>query len=308
MLRETIDKRPRLASFFSVFPMSSLPELQSAATAPSFWEARDRELLKDAHSYVYYESPQGQLIAHFFLPQGHNPAAAHLTCVLFFHGGLWDLSMPAQFVPHCHHFASRGAVAVTVEYRVFDKHRTNPLEAMEDSRLAIGFLKKNASAIGIDPERIVVVGGGSGGQLALHTAVQGGGLTSAEGHDLQPAAVAAFSAIVDTSPKGVGAERFPNSKEAKQASPLASLPTKKLPPCLLLHGRQDRVAPFEQAAKFAKNYAKKGNRCKLIDYEGAGHTFFNYQTNEQLYELSLQALDHFLTDLTLLPQEEPLVF
>ena len=52
--------------------MSSLPELKAA---PAIGEARDRELLKDAHSYVYYESPQGDLIAHFFLPPDHNPAS-----------------------------------------------------------------------------------------------------------------------------------------------------------------------------------------------------------------------------------------
>lgn len=285
--------------------MASLPELKPA---PAFGEARERELLKDAHSYVYCESPQGQLIAHFFLPHDHNPEAAHLSCVLFFHGGLWDTSMPTQFVPHCHHFASRGAVAVTVEYRVFNKHRTNPSEAAEDARMAIGFLKQNANLIGIDPERIVVVGGGSGGHLALLSAVRKDESATIEGQSLAPAAVAAFSPIVDTSTKGVGSERFPSPKEAKEASPLALLPSKNLPPCLILHGRQDRVAPFEQAAKFAKAYGRKGNRCELVDYEGAGHTFFNYNTNEQLYELSLQALDRFLVNLDFLSPEEPLVF
>lgn len=285
--------------------MSSLPELKPA---PAFGEVRERKLLKGAHSYVYYESPQGQLIAHFFLPPDHNPSAAHLSCLLFFHGGLWDASMPTQFVPHCHHFASRGAVAVTVEYRVFNKHRTNPIEAIEDARMAIGFLKQNASRIGIDSDRIVVVGGGSGGHLALYSAVQQDQLKTPEGHTFTPAAVAAFSAIVDTSVKGVGAERFPTPKQAKEFSPLALLPSKNLPPCLILHGRQDRVAPFEQAAKFAKAYGKKGNKCEIVDYERAGHTFFNYNTNEQLYELSLQALDRFLVDLELLSPEEPLVF
>ncbi|GHC65857.1 alpha/beta hydrolase [Roseibacillus persicicus] len=284
--------------------MSSLSRLKEA---PAFGEARDRELLKDAHSYVYFESPQGQLIAHFFLPPDHNPEAAHLTCVLFFHGGLWDTSMPTQFVPHCHHFASRGTVAVTVEYRVFNKHRTNPVEAMEDARLAIGFLKQNAGIIGVDPERIVVVGAGSGGHLALSSALQSASATPDQ-PDCRPAAVAAYSAIVDTSPKGVGHERFPSPKEAKELSPQSQLPCKNLPPCLLMHGRNDRVAPFDQIAKFAKSYRRKGNRCELVDYEGAGHTFFNYNTNEQLYQLSLNALDGFLVDLGFLSPEEPLVF
>jgi len=285
--------------------MSSLSDLKAA---PAFGEARDRELLKDAHSYVYYESPQGELIAHFFLPPDHNPEASHRSCILFLHGGLWDISMPAQFVPHCNHFASRGAVTVTVEYRVFNKHRTNPIEAVEDVRMAIGFLKKNAQALGIDPERIIVVGAASGAHLALCAATQLEGAAAPDGQSLTPSAVATFSAIVDTSVKGVGHELFPSPKEAKELSPLNCIPRKDLPPCLMMHGRHDRVAPFEQAAKFAKVYARKGNQCELVDYEGAGHTFFNYNTNEQLYQLSLNALDRFLVDLHYLSPEEPLVY
>lgn len=287
--------------------MSSLPNLPQLKEAPAIGEARERELLKDAHSYVYYESPQGPLTAHFFVPPNHNPEAAHLNCLLFLHGGLWDASMPTQFVPHCHHFVSRGCMAVTVEYRVFNKHRTNPMEAIEDVRMAIAFLKSNASVIGIDPERIIVVGAGSGGHLALSSAL----LSNAENEqnlDLKPAAVAAYSAIVDTSPKGVGHEQFPSPKEAKLHSPISRLPAKNLPPCLLLHGRNDRVSPFEQIVKFAKSYKRKGNNCELVDFEGAGHTFFNYNTHEQLYELSLNALDRFLVDLGFLSPEEPLVF
>lgn len=303
-MRETMDKHPMTRPPFFI-DMSSLPELKAA---PTFGEARDRELLKDAHSYVYYESPQGPLAAHFFLPPNHNPAASHLSCILFLHGGLWDTSMAAQFVPHCNHFASRGAVAVTIEYRVFGKHRTNPIEAIEDVRMAIGFLKQNASIIGIDPDRIIVAGAGSGGHLALCAATQMEGAVSPDGAPLTIAAVATFSSIVDTSVKGVGHERFPSPKEAKEHSPLNSLPKKNLPPCLILHGKNDRVAPFEQAAKFAKGYIRKGNKCELIDYEGAGHTFFNYNTNEQLYQLSLNAFDGFLVNLNLLSPEEPLVY
>ncbi len=198
-------------------------------------------------------------------------------------------------------------MAVTVEYRVFNKHRTNPMEAIEDVRMAIGFLKQNAQLIGVDPERIIVVGAGSGGHLALSSAVLSH-TENAQGLDLKPAAVAAYSAIVDTSPKGVGHDRFPSPKEAKLHSPLNQLPSKGLPPCLLLHGCNDRVAPYEQVVKFAKNYKRKGNQCELVDFEGAGHTFFNYNTNEQLYNLSLNALDRFLVDLNFLSPEEPLVF
>ncbi|MBK1832637.1 alpha/beta hydrolase [Roseibacillus ishigakijimensis] len=285
--------------------MSSFPQLN---VAPAIGEARDRELLKGAHSFAYYEPAEGPLAAHFYLPPGHDPAGAHRTCVLFLHGGQWDSSMPTQFVPHCHHFTTRGAVAVTVEYRVFNKHRTNPLEAMEDVRVAVAFLKQNAAELGIDPTQIIVVGAGSGGHLALSCALDSAVSKNTPAPEYRPAAVAAFSAIVDTSPKtGLGSHLFPSPAEAKLMSPLHRLPLKGLPPSLLMHARQDRVSPFAQVEKFAKNYRKKGNRCQLIDYEGTGHTFFNYNTHEQFYELSLNALDHFMVECGLLSPDEPLV-
>ena len=273
-------------------------------------EAHENELLKDVYSYVYFESPQGDLAAHFVLPANHNPEASHHPCLVFFHGGLWDSSMPTQFIPHAHHFATRGAVCLTVEYRVFNKHRTNPLEAIEDARMVIGFLKTNAKLIGIDPDRIVLIGAGSGAHVILSNAV----LPDAAGDQdipidsLKPAAVIGISSIVDTSSKGVGSDLFPSPKEDKASSPTTLLPAKNLPPCLLLHGRQDRVALFEQTERFAKMYRKKGNRCELVDFEGAGHTFFNFNTHTQLYQLALNSIDHYLCNLGFFSPEEPLVF
>src|SRR5690606_5245705 len=83
-------------------------------------EAREREMLKDASTYVYHRSPQGDVQAHVFRPA--RPSAAPAPVVVFFHGGFWDSPMPTQFVPHCLHFAGRGAVAVAAETRTASKH------------------------------------------------------------------------------------------------------------------------------------------------------------------------------------------
>ena len=76
-------------------------------------EARDREILKEAATYVYQERPQGPVQAHVFFPENTSPSPR--PAVVFFHGGFWDTPTPTQFVPHCLHFANRGAVAVTAE-------------------------------------------------------------------------------------------------------------------------------------------------------------------------------------------------
>ncbi|NNM29563.1 MAG: alpha/beta hydrolase, partial [Akkermansiaceae bacterium] len=173
--------------------------LEELKKAPPIGEARDRELLKDASSFVYYASPDGELPAHFYFPPGHGKDRAPAPAIVFFHGGLWDASMPTQFIPHCHHFSARGAVTLTVEYRVRNKYPATPVTGLEDAIMAVVFLKKNAEVLNIDPERIILAGAGSGAHLALALATipQIGKMSSEE---FRPAAVFAYSAIVNTTP------------------------------------------------------------------------------------------------------------
>jgi acetyl esterase len=271
--------------------------------APPIGEARDRELLKDAYSFVYFNSPHGDLAVHIFIPPGHDPDTAKAPVIAFFHGGLWDSSMPTQFVPHCLHFASRGAVTLCVDYRVKSKHDVTPVEAVEDASMLYLFLNKNAHLLGIDTGRIVFAGAGSGAHLALCCATlpEIGG---EPGEYFRPRALFLFSPIVNTTRKGVGAERFPTEKIAKRFSP-SEFVRKGLPPLLVFHAQQDRVVPIDQVRRFTKRYTRKKNQCELLDFASAGHTFFNYNSHQQNYEITLRCADHFLVDLGIL-EPDPL--
>ena len=97
----------------------------------------------------------------------------------------------------------------------------------------------------------------------------------------------------------MGAERFASEGDAKLFSPSEHI-QRGLPPLLAFHAHGDRVVPFDQVAKFCKKYARKKNFCELIDFRAAGHTFFNYNSHQQNYEITLRAADHFLVDLDLL--------
>lgn len=271
--------------------------------APPIGEARDRELLKGAHSFIYFTSAQGNLPAHFFFPPGHQSGKSAAPVVVFFHGGLWDTSMPTQFVPHCHHFSARGAVTLAVEYRVQGKHDASPLDAVEDAAMVLVFLKKNARVLGIDPDRIVFAGAGSGAHLALCCATLPE-IGNEPGEFFRPRALFLFSPVVNTTRKGVGAERFPSLDDARAYSPSEHI-DRDLPPIMIFHARQDRVVPFEQVTKFAKKYTRKKNRCEIIDFENAGHTFFNYNSHQHNYEITIKAADYFLVDLGIL-EPDPL--
>lgn len=279
--------------------------IEELTKAPPIGEARDRELLKDAYSFIYFDSPHGDLAAHFFVPHGHNPDEDRRPAVVFLHGGLWDTSMPTQFVPHCLHFAMRGAVTVTVEYRVRNRQEgVTPVQALEDAVMAQDFIRSNAHLLGVDPDRIVLAGAGSGAHLALCCATLPQ-IGKEPGEKFRPAALFLLSPVVNVTRKGICNDRFASEKEARAYSPSEHAKQKGLPPCLIFHARQDRVVPFEQVARFAKLYGKKKNRCELMDFQSGGHTFFNYNSHQQNYEITLRAADHFLVDLGLL-EPDPL--
>ncbi len=264
-------------------------------------EARDREILKDAASYIYRQTAQGDVLAHLFLPPGASIAPRPV--VVFFHGGFWDSAMPTQFVPHCLHFASRGAVAVAAETRTASRNGTGPVEALEDARELIRWLRGNADTFNLDPERVTVGGAAGGAFLALLTAMpKEKELLPVEGLSCRPQALLLFSALVNTTPKGQCSARFPDVKTSKVLSP-SNLVRRKLPPMMLFHGKSDRITPFEEVEKWRRRLRWRGNVCELIDFERADHSFFNFNVSNENFELTIHASDRFLVEKGLLDAE-----
>ncbi len=263
--------------------------------SPMIGEVRNQELLESATTYVYEKTPQGDLNAHFFFPPNFDYSTQQRPVIVFFHGGVWDISAPTQFIPHCHHFASRGMIAVTAEYRTKAKFDGGPEEAIMDTKTVISFLRYHAAQIGADPNRIVACGAAAGAHAALCATLHPHENT--EFPSPKPQALILFGPITDTGPKGVGSALFSTPKEAKITSPYAKLPQKELPPCLIFHGTADRVVPVQSSIRFSKRYARKRNKCELMTFQNAGHTFFNYNSDERNYGLTLNAADNFLVKL-----------
>ncbi len=265
-------------------------------------EARDREILKDASTYVYEQRPEGDILAHLFFPK--ETAAVPRPVVVFFHGGFWDTPTPTQFVPQCLHFASRGAVAVAAETRTSGKHGTGPLEAIEDARALIRWLRSNAETFNLDPRKITVAGAAGGAYLALlATMPKPKDLPAVDGLDCLPQALVLFSALVNSTTKGPALDRFPNAKSAKLHSP-THLIRRKLPPMLFLHGKTDRITPYDEVEKFRRRMRWRGNPCEIMALESADHSFFNFNVSQKKFELALGMMDQFLVKHGLLPPEE----
>ena len=260
-------------------------------------ESRDKELLKSATSYVYATRDGVDLIAHVFFPA--DDGALPCPAIAFFHGGFWDTPMVTQFVPHCHHFASRRAVGITFTYRTGG----NPLEAIEDAQAALHWLSGNAISLRIDPSKIALGGASGGAYLALLLVMRKPKIYTPP---ITPKALVLFSSVVNTTTKGQLSARFPDPKTAKLLSPSA-LVRSKLPPMLFIHGKADRVALFDEVSSFCRRLKWRSNKLRLLDFTNADHSFFNFNVHHGNFELTVGAADHFLVEHGVLASEEPLL-
>ena len=48
----------------------------------------------------------------------------------------------------------------------------------------------------------------------------------------------------------------------------------------------------------------RGNRCELLDFNAAEHSFFNFNVSHGNFEMTVAAADHFLVEQGLLAEPE----
>jgi acetyl esterase/lipase len=216
-----------------------------------------------------------------------------VPAILFFFGGKWKHGTIQQFVPQSRHFAQLGLLAIVADYRVFDRHRTGPFEAIADAKSAVRWVRSRAGELGIDPDRIVAAGGSSGAHIALSAALLEGFEEPTEDQRISsmPNALVLFNPVLDTTVE----ERF--GDRGREGSPLQHLRS-GLPSTLILHGRADTMVPYSRAEAFCAASKRMGNDCRLVGYDGAIHAFFNPHTADgKWYRATLAEAARFLTDI-----------
>jgi acetyl esterase len=259
---------------------------------------RTRELLKTARSEIYKIATGAELRAYVWEPEAAKSPPYPKSVAAFFFSSGWDNGQVSQFAPHSVYFASRGMLTVAFEYRVHAKHGTGPREAMADARSAMRWLRMNAVELGINPGKIVGVGGSGGAHAITSTAMLSGYDEPGEDTSIGPApnALILFNPVLDTSKHGFGLDRFPTPADAKAANLIRAIKA-GLPPMLIMHGTGDRVVPYGGSWEFAKKVSRKKNACRLIEFEGHGHGFFNFNLSFERYEATLMAMDEFLVEI-----------
>ena len=267
--------------------------LAIAAHAELLPAGKPLETTPNKRTYAFKNTPQGELKVEVYLPEGWQPGQKHSAILMFFGGGFTG-GTTAQFRTKSEYLASRGMVAMTPDYRVKTRQHTTPRECIEDAKSAIRWARLNASALGIDPDRIVASGGSAGGTSAALA-----GLSDSfepAGEDMSVSSKPNAMVLYNPALALPGTTTKPEETEVLTAWKVS----KKSPPMILFFGTNDQLLPGSR--EVAKQSAALGNRAELYTAPGVGHGFFNDATSAKngvpgWHDVVLYRTDLFLESL-----------
>jgi len=294
--------------------------------------------------WTYKAGADYELPMAVFYPEGHKPSdrRAAVVCI---HGGAWrgGNAEPGPIMyPQARYFASRGAVAFSIEYRNLprpflqteepskteDRPKNPDFETgtdlfnlLSDCKSALRHIRKQRHIHGIDPERISVIGDSAGGHLAAALGTISG--FDEPGEDLSVSGMA--NAMIPCNPiTDLTVEKWlsfvhstPRSWEktsplthlarAKLLSPLHNISTETVP-CLIMHGKLDTVVLPRHSTDFEKRMSDRGIRCDIQLLEDATHAFIlvGYKASDHQIITAMTKADQFLVSMGYLEGEATL--
>lgn len=248
-------------------------------------------------SDIVYVTHDGlELRADFYAPSGPGP----FPVVVAAPGGGWfvcDRSATRQWAQH---LAADGFATFAIEYRVAGKGPVYP-GCIRDVLAAIRYVRRHAAELGIDPNRVALLGSSAGAHVASLAALAGGSATFAtpggEDGDVDTS-VKAFAGVYGVydlfahwqheiadfaessgrrSEGLLGVPPFADRQLYFDASPISHVryAANKLP-MFIAYGTADDVVEAEtQSEQFARALKQSGFAVTRCPVHGAGHFWFS---------------------------------
>jgi acetyl esterase/lipase len=236
---------------------------------------------------IYTTAPNWEGKMDIYLPPKEK---APTPAIINIHGGGWSRGTKdtqGGFTPY---FKAGFAVA-NIAYRLTGQ-ATAPA-AIEDTRCALIYLIKNAKALNIDVNKIVIMGGSAGGHLALI-----GGLLANDNRfdtncfgekNVKVAAIIDKYGIVDLGDQNYGkfrsgsevkwlGEKVKDYEFIKSVSPIYQI-KKDSPPIFIVHGDADPTVPYKQSIDLKKKLDEMGVKNEFLTIPGGLHGKFTADQN-----------------------------
>ncbi len=214
-------------------------------------------------------------------------------------GGGWLRGDRTQLAHWGGHLADHGIAVFVVDYRRSTDGKIFPGNA-QDVLAAAQFIHQRAAELGLDAERIGLIGASAGAHLAALVALAGDKPLLTEGYpgdgfgsaprfkalvgvygpydlaqhwrDCQSQAAEGRDVLVD---RMMGAA-LPDAEQAyRDGSPATHISTSTAPPVLLIWGDSDITVLPTQSAAFARALKDAGKSVETITLSGAGHFWFS---------------------------------
>jgi len=238
----------------------------------------------DAVRELQAEGPHGAIPLRLYRPLGSG--AAVTPVLVYFHGGGWTIGDLDTHDTLCRELANgAGCAVVSVDYRMGPEHRFPT--AIDDALAATRWVRREATSLGIDADRLAVGGDSAGGNLAAVVA-----LATRDAGDLPIVFQLLIYPATDMRRGHPSHERNgrgylltresiayyhdhyiddPRHDLDWRASPLLAGDFAGLPPALVITAGHDPLV--DEGADYARRLSDAGNRVSYVCFERQIHGF-----------------------------------
>ena len=134
---------------------------------------------------IAYDEGGTEALLDVYYPVEADRAGKALPTIVWFHGGAWLAGSKDHVAPYLKILAAQGFTAIGVNYPLAPRHRYPA--AVVQANAALAYIRAQAAALRVDPERMFLAGDSAGAQIAsqLAAAISDPGYATALG--LSPA-------------------------------------------------------------------------------------------------------------------------